>query len=300
MTDRPEGNDTGPHGAGLAGPGRSSSEGEGLPGGGVSVRELPGPDPFWLTLLATLSALVIPAATAIGAVLLLGPPNIPHTSKLATIAADALTLAEAVFAGLVAAALVEAAWPRLHLPGSGPADYLPVRWARRRIARRRLMRLAPGMGGGGARSGRISRLCAEVGLRTGLSRTECERARVAALLDRGAGGQVPAPRGTQGTAEDGGIRTEESPAIERLAAVVGAYDALLSDQPDRPALSRREALAELRAMAGAGLDPDAVETLIEVEAPSRRLAAVGLLGLLGSALSRLWIDAKTCSNCEGR
>src|SRR5947207_3391465 len=143
MTGRPEGNDIGPD----------------------PVRELPGPDPFWLTLLATLSALVIPAATAIGAVLLLGPPNIPHTSKLATIAADALTLAEAVFAGLVAAALVEADWP---------------------------------------------------------------------------------------------------------------------------ALSRREALAELRAMAGAGLDPDAVETLIEVEAPSRRVAAVGLLGLLGSALSRLF------------
>jgi len=100
-------------------------------------------------------------------VLLLGPPNIPHTSKLATIAADALTLAEAVFAGLVVGALVEAAWARVHLPGSGPADYLPVRWARRRIARRRLMALHPGMDGGGGRSGRIPRLCAEVGRRTG-------------------------------------------------------------------------------------------------------------------------------------
>src|SRR5205807_3045935 len=121
---------------------------------------------------------------------------------LATIAADALTLAEAVFAGLVAGALVEAAWPRLHLPGSGPADYLPVRWARRRIARRRLMALSPGTGGGGGRSGRISQLCAEVGRRTGLSPMECERARVAALLDRGVGGQVPARRGTT---EDGSI-----------------------------------------------------------------------------------------------
>src|SRR5438132_8843013 len=261
MTDRPESNDMGPD----------------------PVRELPGPDPFWLTLLATLCALVIPAATAIGAVLLLGPPNIPHTSKLATIAADALTLAEAVFAGLVVGALVEAAWTRVHLPGSGPADYLPVRWARRRIARRRLMALSPGMDGGAGRSGRIPRLCAEVGRRTGLSGTECERARVAALVDRGVE-QMPV---AHGTTEDGRLRMDESPASERLAAVVGAYDALRSDQPDRPALSRREALAELRAMAGASLDPDLVEALIEVEMPRRRLTVMPPLGLVGPPLSRL-------------
>src|SRR6266436_9699281 len=106
--------------------------------------DLPGPEPFWLTLLATLCGLVLPAVTAIGAVVLLGPPRIPHTSRLAAIAAGALTLAEAVFAGLVAGALVEAAWSRLHLPGSGPVDYLPVRWTRRRIARRRLIALSRG------------------------------------------------------------------------------------------------------------------------------------------------------------
>src|SRR5947209_14849636 len=156
MTDRPERNDIEASGAESAERGWASSEA--LPGGGAAVRELPGPDPFWLALLATLSALVIPAATAIGAVVLLGPPNIPHTSKLATITADALTLAEAVFAGLVVGALVEAAWTRVHLPGSGPADYLPLRWARRRIAHRRLMTLSPGTGGGGGRSGRIPRL----------------------------------------------------------------------------------------------------------------------------------------------
>jgi hypothetical protein len=226
---------------------------------------------------------VIPAATAIGAVLLLGPPNIPHTSKLATIAADALTLAEAVFAGLVVGALVEAAWTRVHLPGSGPADYLPVRWARRRVARRRLMALSPGTDGGGGRSGRIPRLCAEVGRRSGLSGAECEWARVAALVDRGVE-QMPPPRRTM---DDGRLRMDESPASERLAAVVGAYNALRSDQPDRPAFSRREALAELRAMAGAGLDSDIVEALIEVETPRRRLTVVPPLGLLGPPLSGL-------------
>ena len=249
----------------------------------MTARELPEPDPFWLMLLATLGALVIPAATAIGAVVLLGPPNIPHTSKLATIAADALTLAEAVFAGLVVGALVEAAWTRVHLPGSGPADYLPLRWARRRIARRRLMALSPGTDGGGGRSGRIPRLCAEVGRRAGLSGADCERARVAALVDRGVE-QMPAP---PGTGEHGRLRRDESPASEQLAAVVGAYDALRSDQPDRAALSRREALSELGAMAGASLDADLVEALIDVETPRRRLAVVPPLGLLGPHLSAL-------------
>ncbi|MEA2533972.1 MAG: hypothetical protein QOJ93_1783 [Actinomycetota bacterium] len=227
--------------------------------------DLPGPEPFWLTLLATLCGLVLPAVTAIGAVILLGPPSIPHTSRLAAIAGGALTLAEAVFAGLVAGALVEAAWSRLHLPGSGPVDYLPVRWTRRRIARRRLIALSRGRVPRRGRSGRISRLCTEVGGAIGLSGTECEQARVAALLLRGAGEQVnPLPE-----------------SAERLAAVVAAYDALLADRRDRPSLSHREAFEELRAMGGTGLDPGIVEALIDVEAANGRAHP----GPFGSALS---------------
>jgi hypothetical protein len=227
--------------------------------------DLPGPDPFWLTLLATFCGLVVPAVTAIGAVVLLGPPSIPHTSQLAAIAAGALTLAEAVFAGLVAGALVEAAWSRLRLPGSGPVDYLPLRWTRRRIARRRVIALSRGKVARRGRSGRISQLCSEVGAAVGLSGTDCERARVAALLLRGAGEQVnPLPEST-----------------ERLAAVVAAYDALLTDRRARPALSRREAFAELRAMGDTSLDPNIVELLIEVETANGRAP----LGPFGSALS---------------
>src|SRR5215467_9814564 len=143
MTDSPERKDIEPLGAGPAERGWPSAEG--LPGDGGTLHELPPPDPFWLTLLATLCALVIPAATAIGAVVLLGPPNIPHTSELAAIAAGALTLAEAVFAGLVAGALVEAAWTRLRLPGSSPVLYLPIRWMRTRLAGHRLAALSQEM-----------------------------------------------------------------------------------------------------------------------------------------------------------
>src|SRR5437588_864332 len=101
----------------------------------------PPPHPFWLTLLATLSGLVIPAAAAIAAAVLLGSQTVPHSSRAATLAAGALTVAEAIFAGLGAAALVEAGWRRIGLPGSGPATFLPLRWIRHRIAHRNVAAL---------------------------------------------------------------------------------------------------------------------------------------------------------------
>jgi len=134
--------------------------------------DLPAPEPFWLTLLATLCGMVLPAVAAIAAVKLLGPPDVPHTSRLAVLAAAALTLAEAIFAGLGAGALVEAAWRRVHLPGSGPVDYLPLRWARRRAARRDLIALSQVTDVGRIvhrrRARRISELCSAVGRRLGL------------------------------------------------------------------------------------------------------------------------------------
>src|SRR5437870_5165578 len=101
----------------------------------------PPPHPFWLTLLATLGGLVIPAAAAIAAAVLLGSQTVPHSSRAATLAAGALTVAEAIFAGLGAAALVEAGWRRVGLPGSGPATFLPLRWIRHRIAHRHVAAL---------------------------------------------------------------------------------------------------------------------------------------------------------------
>src|SRR5207244_4755242 len=71
-----------------------------------------------------------------------------------------------------------------------------------------------------------------------------------------------------------------------------ADDPLRSDEPDRPALSRREALAERRAVAGAGLDADTVEALIEVETPRRRLTVVPPLGLLCPPLSGFFRRAR--------
>ena len=168
----------------------------------------PAPHPFWLTVVATLGGLVIPAIAAIAAAILLGPPQVPHASKAASLAAGALTIAEAIFAGLGAAALIEAAWRRVGLPGSGPANFLPLRWIRHRIAHRNVqniidrLRQAPATPSRDslkslldlsrelarrdiytrAHSGRVSRLTVEVGQKIGLSPEECEMARLAGLL----------------------------------------------------------------------------------------------------------------------
>lgn len=168
----------------------------------------PAPHPFWLTVVATLGGLVIPAIAAIAAAVLLGPPQVPHASKAASLAAAALTIAEAIFAGLGAAALIEAAWRRVGLPGSGPANFLPLRWIRHRIAHRNVqsiidrLRQAPATPSREslkslldlsrelarrdiytrAHSGRVSRLTVEVGQKIGLSPEECEMARLAGLL----------------------------------------------------------------------------------------------------------------------
>lgn len=170
--------------------------------------EPPPPHPFWLTVVATLGGLVIPAIVAISAAYLLGPPRVAHASRAAALAAAALTVAEAIFAGLGAAALVEAGWRRLGLPGSGPANFLPLRWIRHRIAHRhvqsiiaRLRESPPQPSRESVRalldlsrelarrdiytrahSGRVSRLSVEVGQKIGLRPEECEMARLAGLL----------------------------------------------------------------------------------------------------------------------
>src|SRR5258708_31463861 len=139
MIDRPRNRASGPYRGGSAephGPYRSP---------GLVGVEVPAPEPFWLMLLATLCGMVLPAAAAIAAMKLLGPPDVPHASRLALVAAAGLTVAEAIFAGLGSRALVEAASRGVRLPGSGPVEYLPLRWVRRRATRRDLIALSRGV-----------------------------------------------------------------------------------------------------------------------------------------------------------
>lgn len=170
--------------------------------------QAPPAHPIWIALLAAVGGLVIPAAAAIAAAVLLGPPSVAHASQLAKLAGAALTAAEAIFAGLGAAALVEAGWRRAGLPGSGPANFLPLRYIRHRLANKHVkelieqLRTSPAQPSREslralldlsremarrdiytrAHSGRVSRLCVELGQRIGLSPEDCEIARLAGLL----------------------------------------------------------------------------------------------------------------------
>lgn len=61
-----------------------------------------------------------------------------------------------------------------------------------------------------------------------------------------------------------GLAGEEISLEARIIAVVDAYDAMTTDRPYRPAMSRERAVAELRAAAGTQLDPQVVEAFIGV------------------------------------
>ena len=61
-----------------------------------------------------------------------------------------------------------------------------------------------------------------------------------------------------------GLRGEEIPIGARVVAVVDTYDAMTSERPYEPALSKREAIEELRKHAGAQFDPRVVRAFVEV------------------------------------
>ncbi|HWR39647.1 MAG TPA: GAF domain-containing protein [Patescibacteria group bacterium] len=61
-----------------------------------------------------------------------------------------------------------------------------------------------------------------------------------------------------------GIRGDDIPLECRILALADAYDAMTSDRPYRKAVSREEAIVELRQYAGTQFDPTLVEIFIEV------------------------------------
>ena len=56
---------------------------------------------------------------------------------------------------------------------------------------------------------------------------------------------------------------EEIPLLSRIIAVIDAFDAMISDRPYRPALTKEEALEELRKNAGIRFDPRIVKIFFE-------------------------------------
>lgn len=60
-----------------------------------------------------------------------------------------------------------------------------------------------------------------------------------------------------------GLKGEEIPLLCRILAVADAYDAMTSDRPYRKALSREEAIEEIKRNAGTQFDPQIVEMFLE-------------------------------------
>ncbi len=67
-----------------------------------------------------------------------------------------------------------------------------------------------------------------------------------------------------GTGYPRGLQGEEIPIEARIIAVVDAYDAMTSDRPYRPAMSKEEALEELKKNAGTQFDPRVVNAFLLV------------------------------------
>ncbi|MBM3459387.1 MAG: HD domain-containing protein [Armatimonadetes bacterium] len=64
-----------------------------------------------------------------------------------------------------------------------------------------------------------------------------------------------------------GLQAEQIPLLARVLSIADAYDAMLSDRPYRPALTREAAYEQLRRGAGAQWDPQLVEVFLEVVRP---------------------------------
>ncbi len=79
-----------------------------------------------------------------------------------------------------------------------------------------------------------------------------------------------------------GLKGSDIPLPARILAVADAYSAMVSDRPYRKALSRDEAVAELRNGAGTAFDPDVVSAFIRclsVPRATRAAAAEEAFGL---------------------
>jgi len=61
-----------------------------------------------------------------------------------------------------------------------------------------------------------------------------------------------------------GVKGKEIPLLSRILAVVDAIDAMTNDRIYRKAISKEEAITEIKRNAGSQFDPEVVKAFIEV------------------------------------
>ncbi|MEO0122879.1 MAG: HD-GYP domain-containing protein [candidate division WOR-3 bacterium] len=67
-----------------------------------------------------------------------------------------------------------------------------------------------------------------------------------------------------GSGYPNGLKNDEIPLLARILAVADAYDAMLSERPYRPAMSKFEAIKELLNSRGKQFDPEIVEKFVDI------------------------------------
>jgi putative nucleotidyltransferase with HDIG domain len=109
-----------------------------------------------------------------------------------------------------------------------------------------------------------------------------------------------------GTGYPKGLKGQEIPLGARILSVVDCYDALTSDRPYRPRMTRQQAEQELRDRRGTAYDPWVVDqflrildTLEELEAADRRKAQAGL-GTNATSVPPDQLDVISATTAEER
>ena len=76
-----------------------------------------------------------------------------------------------------------------------------------------------------------------------------------------------------------GLKGEEIPIAARAFSVADAYDAMTSDRPYRPAMSRGDAMMIIQANAGKRFDPDMVDVAMSIAGPPSEPSMDGFIDL---------------------
>ncbi|GAH55882.1 unnamed protein product, partial [marine sediment metagenome] len=68
-----------------------------------------------------------------------------------------------------------------------------------------------------------------------------------------------------GTGYPEGLKGEKIPLLSRIISIVDAYDVMQSRRPYKGAVSKAEALKEVKSCAGTQFDPQLVEIFLKIE-----------------------------------